>query len=174
MERCAADPEPTIGLQRSLVGSGPAFGAPERRGGMLYPTLKSLHIIAMVAWMAGMFYLPRLFVYHADTPAGSPQSETFKVMERRLLRAILTPAMLATWLFGLWLAYEIGAWREGWLYAKLALVLVLSGLHGYLAGAVRRFAQDRNDRSGRFWRIVNEVPTLALIGIVVLVVFKPF
>ncbi|MDB5512493.1 MAG: putative transrane protein [Enterovirga sp.] len=141
---------------------------------MLYPTLKSLHLIALVAWMAGQFYLPRLFVYHADTPPGSPQSETFKVMERRLLKAIMTPAMIATWVSGLWLAWEIGAFREGWLHAKLLLVLVLSGLHGYLAATVRTFAEDRNTRPARFFRVLNEVPTVALIGIVVLVVFKPF
>ena len=141
---------------------------------MLYPTLKTLHLIALVAWMAGMLYLPRLFVYHAAAAPGSATSETFKVMERRLLRAIMTPAMIATWIFGLWLAWELDAFRQGWLHAKLALVLVMSGLHGYLAGAVRRFADDRNTRSGRFYRVLNEVPTLALIGIVILVVFKPF
>jgi len=141
---------------------------------MLYPALKSLHIISMVAWMAGMFYLPRLFVYHVDAPAGSPQSETFKVMERRLLNAIINPAMAATWIFGLWLAWEIGAYREGWLHAKFAVVLVLSGLHGILARRRREFAEDRNTRSGRYYRIINEVPTLCLVAIVVLVVFKPF
>jgi putative membrane protein len=141
---------------------------------MLYPALKSLHIISMVAWMAGMFYLPRLFVYHVEAPAGSPQSETFKVMERRLLNAIINPAMAATWIFGLWLAWEIGAYREGWLHAKFAVVLVLSGLHGILARRRREFAEDRNTRSGRYYRIINEVPTLCLVAIVVLVVFKPF
>jgi putative membrane protein len=141
---------------------------------MLYPALKSLHIISMVAWMAGMFYLPRLFVYHVDAPAGSPQSETFKVMERRLLNAIINPAMTATWIFGLWLAWEIGAYREGWLHAKFAVVLVLSGLHGILVRRLREFAENRNTRSGRYYRIINEVPTLCLVAIVVLVVFKPF
>ena len=141
---------------------------------MLYPTLKTLHIVALVAWMAGMFYLPRLFVYHADVPVGSPQSELFKVMERRLLKAIINPAMAATWIFGLWLAWEIGAFSQGWLHAKLGFVLVLSGLHGFLAGAVRRFADDRNTRPARFYRVINEVPTVCLIAIVALVVFKPF
>lgn len=141
---------------------------------MLYPTLKSLHLIALVAWMAGMLYLPRLFVYHAEAAPGSATSETFKVMERRLLKAIINPAMVATWIFGLWLAWELDAFRQGWLHAKLALVLVLSGLHGYMSGAVRRFAADRNTRPARFYRVLNEVPTLALIGIVILVVFKPF
>lgn len=141
---------------------------------MLYPTLKSLHIISVVAWMAGMLYLPRLFVYHAEAPVGSPQSETFKVMERRLLKAIINPAMAATWIFGLWLAWETGAFSQGWLHAKLAFVLALSGLHGFLTGAVRRFAEDRNTRSAGFYRVVNEVPTVCLIAIVALVVFKPF
>jgi putative membrane protein len=141
---------------------------------MLYPALKSMHIISLVAWMAGMFYLPRLFVYHAEAPKGSPQSETFKVMERRLLKAIMTPAMIATWVFGLWLAWEMGAFAQGWLHAKLAVVLVLSGLHGLLAKRLREFAEDRNTHSGRYYRIVNEVPTLCLVAIVVLVVFKPF
>jgi protoporphyrinogen IX oxidase len=141
---------------------------------MLYPALKSLHIISMVAWMAGMFYLPRLFVYHVDAPVGSPQSETFKVMERRLLKAIINPAMTATWIFGLWLAWEIGAWREGWLHAKLVFVLVLSGLHGVLVRRLREFAEDRNTHSGRYYRVINEVPTLCLVAIVALVVFKPF
>lgn len=141
---------------------------------MLYPALKTLHLLALISWMAAMLYLPRLFVYHADTPAGTPQAETFKIMERRLLNGIATPAMVATWVFGLWLAFEIGAFREGWLHAKLALVLALSGIHGMLAGAVRRFAADRNTRSSRYWRVLNEVPAVLLIGIVALVVFKPF
>lgn len=141
---------------------------------MLYLWLKSFHLMALIAWMAALFYLPRLFVYHADAPPGSAQSETFKVMERRLLRAIMTPAMIATWLFGLWLAWETGAVREGWLHAKLLLVLALSALHGYLAAATRAFAEDRNRRSGRFYRILNEVPTVLMMLIVLLVVLKPF
>lgn len=141
---------------------------------MLYPTLKSLHLISLIAWMVGMLYLPRLFVYHADSPKGSMQSETFKIMERRLLKAIITPAMIATWTFGLWLAWEIGAFRQGWLHAKLVFVLLLSGLHGFLAATVRRFAADANTRPAKFYRVLNEVPTLALVAIVILVVFKPF
>jgi protoporphyrinogen IX oxidase len=143
-------------------------------GGLAYNLVKSAHIVAMVAWMAGMFYLPRLFVYHAEAPAGSPQSETFKVMERRLLRAIMGPAMVATWLLGLLLAWEAGLFAAHWLHAKLTLVILLSGLHGFLAKTVKDFAADRNKRSARFYRIINEVPTLALILIVVLVVVKPF
>lgn len=141
---------------------------------MFYLWLKSLHIIAMVAWMAAMLYLPRLFVYHAGVPVGSARSELFKVMERRLLKAIMTPAMIATWVFGLWLAWEGGFFRSGWLHAKLALVLLLSGVHGMLAASVRRFAEDRSMRSSAYFRVLNEVPTLALVAIVLLVVLKPF
>lgn len=141
---------------------------------MLYLLIKTLHILAVISWMAGMLYLPRLFVYHADAPAGSPQSEIFKVMERRLLRAIMTPAMIVTWGAGLWLVWEGAFLKSGWLHGKLVLVLVLSGVHGWLAGAVRRFANDANVRRPRFYRIMNEVPTLLMIGIVFLVVVKPF
>jgi len=140
----------------------------------LYNWMKAGHIIAVISWMAGMLYLPRLFVYHCDAEAGSKQSETFKVMERRLLRAIINPAMIATWAFGLWLAWHGFAFKGGWLHAKLALVLVLSGVHGYLSASVRKFAEDRNQRPARHWRIVNEIPTLLMIVIVILVVVKPF
>ena len=141
---------------------------------MLYDWLKAFHIISLIAWMAALLYLPRLFVYHAEVPANSPQSTTFKVMERRLLKAIMTPAMIATWIFGIWLAVEGGWFKSGWLHAKLLLVLVLSGLHGFMAASVRRFAEDRNTRSPRFYRVLNEVPTVAMILIVLLVVLKPF
>lgn len=140
----------------------------------LYLWLKSLHVIAIIAWMAGMLYLPRLFVYHADVPVGSPQSETFKVMERRLLKAIINPAMIAAWILGLWLAYELDAFRDGWFHAKLTLVLLMSGVHGYLSRCVKVFARDENTRPARFYRILNEVPTLLMIGIVILVIVKPF
>jgi protoporphyrinogen IX oxidase len=140
----------------------------------MYLWLKAGHVVSFVAWMAAMLYLPRLFVYHAGVPTGSPQSETFKVMERRLKSAIMTPAMLATWAFGLTLAWQSGAYREGWLQAKFVLVLAMSGLHGWLARLVRDFAHDRNTRAPRFYRILNEVPTLLLIGIVILAVVKPF
>ena len=136
--------------------------------------VKALHVISVIAWMAGLLYLPRLFVYHSVAETGSVQSETFKVMERRLLRAIVNPAMIATWAFGLWLAWRGFAFTGGWLHAKILLVLLLSGLHGYLAGAVRRFAEDRNDKPARHWRIVNEAPTVLMILIVILVVVKPF
>ena len=140
----------------------------------LYLWLKAAHIIAVIAWMAGMLYLPRLMVYHCEAPPGSPQSETFKVMERRLLRAIVNPAMVATWALGLWLAFDNGAYREGWLQAKFILVLLMSGVHGMLSRYVRDFAADRNTHSQKFYRIINEVPTLLLIGIVILAVVKPF
>jgi len=141
---------------------------------MLYLVLKSLHIIAVIAWMAGMLYLPRLYVYHADTKPGSPQSETFKIMERRLLRAIINPAMAATWIFGLILAYLGGYWLQGWFIAKLVLVMALSGVHGAFSAWRKDFEADRNTRPARFYRIWNEVPTLLMIGIVFLVVLKPF
>jgi putative membrane protein len=140
----------------------------------LYLWIKALHVIAVIAWMAATLYLPRLFVYHSVVARGSEQSETFKVMERRLLNAIMTPAMIVAWLAGLFLIWKGGWMASGWLHAKLALVILLSGMHGFLAGQVRAFAQDRNERSQRFFRIVNEVPTVLMIVIVVLVVVKPF
>ena len=142
--------------------------------GAYYDWIKAFHVIAVIAWMAGMLYLPRLFVYHADAETGSDKSETFKVMERRLLNAIINPAMLVAWILGLWLAWEGFGFSGGWLHAKIAAVLVLSGIHGYLSGAVRRFAQDKNTKPARHWRIVNEVPTVLMIAIVILVVVKPF
>ena len=141
---------------------------------MLYLWLKALHIISLIAWMAALLYLPRLFVYHTGVAAGSEASETFKVMERRLLKAIMTPAMIATWVFGLWLAYEGHLFTAPWLHAKIALVVVLSGIHGMMAKWVREFAQDRNTRSTRFYRIANEGPTILMVLIVLLVVLKPF
>jgi putative membrane protein len=139
----------------------------------LYLWLKAFHVIAVIAWMAGMLYLPRLFVYHCEAEIGSKQSQTFKVMERRLLRAIINPAMAATWVLGLWLAWEGGFFRSGWLHGKLLLVLILSGMHGLLSRCVREFAEDRNVHSQKFYRIVNEVPAVLMIGIVILVVVKP-
>ncbi len=136
--------------------------------------VKSFHVISVIAWMAALLYLPRLMVYHADSPVGSDKSETFKVMERRLLRGIATPAMVASWVFGLWMAWLIGAWSDGWFHAKLACVLALSAYHGALARYVKVFAQDRNARPARFFRMINEIPTLFLIAIVILVVVKPF
>jgi len=136
--------------------------------------LKAFHVIAVIAWMAGMLYLPRLFVYHCEAEAGSKQSETFKVMERRLLRAIINPAMIATWVLGLWLAYDQALFKAGWLHGKLALVLALTALHGLFSRWVRDFAADRNTHSQKFYRIVNEAPAVLMIGIVILVIVKPF
>jgi putative membrane protein len=140
----------------------------------LYVWLKAAHIIAVIAWMAGMLYLPRLFVYHAAAEPGSEQSETFKAMERRLLRIIINPAMIATWVLGMWLAFETGAFRSGWMQAKFALVIVMSAIHGFFARWVREFADDENQHSEKFYRIINEVPTVLMILIVILVVVKPF
>jgi putative membrane protein len=141
-----------------------------------YPWIKALHIISVVAWMAGLLYLPRLFVYHASATPGSETSETFKVMERRLLRAIMDPAMTATYLFGILLAMTPGVvdWHNGWIHAKLTLVVVLTAIHYCMMRWQRDFAADRNRHPARFYRIVNEVPTVILIAIVILVVVKPF
>ena len=136
--------------------------------------LKALHIIAVIAWMAGLLYLPRLMVYHASAEKGGAQSETFKVMEQRLLRVIMNPAMIVVWITGPLLAWQTGMYRDYWLMAKFALVLVLSWFHHLLASWRKEFAADRNARAPRFYRFVNEVPTLLMIGIVVLVVVKPF
>jgi putative membrane protein len=141
---------------------------------MLYLWIKAFHIISVIAWMAGLFYLPRLFVYHADAEKGSVQSETFKVMEGRLLRIIMNPAMVLTWGFGLTLAWLGNAWSDGWLHAKLALVLVMTLFHMWLAACRRRFAEDANITPARTYRLANEVPTLLMIGIVILAVVKPF
>ena len=141
---------------------------------MLYDWLKAFHVIAVIAWMAGMLYLPRLFVYHCEAPKGSIQSETFKIMERRLLKAIINPAMIATWVLGLVLLSQGGWWRAGWMHGKLVLVLILSGLHGIYVRRLKEFAADRNTRPARYYRILNEVPTLLMIGIVILVIVKPF
>jgi putative membrane protein len=140
----------------------------------LYLWLKAFHVVAVIAWMAGMLYLPRLFVYHCEAETGSKQSETFKVMERRLLRAIINPAMIATWVLGLWLAWDGGFLRSGWLHGKILLVVILSAIHGLLTRCVREFAEDRNVRSQKFYRIINEVPAVLMVGIVILVVVKPF
>jgi putative membrane protein len=140
----------------------------------LYPWLKAFHIMAVIAWMAGMLYLPRLFVYHCEAEPGSKQSEIFKVMERRLLRGIINPAMTATWILGLWLAWDSGFYEAHWLQAKFALVLVLSSLHGFYTRWFKDFEADRNTRTARFYRIMNEVPAVLMAGIVLLVVLKPF
>ena len=141
---------------------------------MLYLWIKAFHVIAIIAWMAGMLYLPRLFVYHSETQKGSIQSDTFKIMERRLLKAIINPAMIVAWVLGLYLVWQGGWYASGWLHAKVLLVLILSGFHGFLSRLVKDFAADRNTRPARFYRMINEVPTVLMIGIVILVIVKPF
>ncbi len=139
-----------------------------------YLWLKFIHILAIISWMAGLLYLPRLFVYHVDAEIGSRQSETFKVMERRLMKAITTPAMIVSVITGLWLGFMAGWWSSGWLHAKTLLVVFLLASHIYLARVVKIFARDANTRPGRWYRIINEVPTVLMIGIVFFVVMKPF
>jgi protoporphyrinogen IX oxidase len=138
--------------------------------------IKSFHVIAMIAWMAALLYLPRLFVYHCAVERGSAESERFKVMEQRLLRQIMTPAMIATWLFGILLILTPGAvdMHAGWLHTKLLLVLLLSGFHGACSKWRRNFMEDRNTKPARFYRIANEVPTVLMVIIVILVIVKPF
>jgi protoporphyrinogen IX oxidase len=139
--------------------------------------VKAIHLIAAFAWMAGMFYLPRLYVYHAEIGAGTPQAETFKVMERRLLKTIINPAMIATITLGLWIAFGTGYgyWTSGaWLHVKVLLVALLVVLHVFLARWRRKFEADEIPHSGEFFRIINEVPTILLVGIVILAIVKPF
>ena len=138
--------------------------------------VKALHVISIISWMAGLLYLPRLFVYHAGVQTGSVQSETFKVMERRLYRGITTPAMIASWVFGLWLAFGFGLvdFTAGWMWLKALMVLALSGYHGFLGSQRRAFAEDRNTRSGKFFRAINEIPTLIMVVVVIAVIVKPF
>jgi protoporphyrinogen IX oxidase len=139
-----------------------------------YPWLKAFHIIAVIAWMAGMLYLPRLFVYHCETTVGTPEYERFKVMERKLMRVIINPSMIAVWVLGLLLAFAVGAWTAPWFHAKLLLVVVLSGIHGMFSRWRRDFENGTNVKSQRFYRIVNEIPAVLMILIVILVVVKPF
>ncbi len=140
----------------------------------MYEWAKAFHIIAVIAWMAGMLYLPRLFVYHAEAEVGSKQSETFKVMERRLLRGIINPAMIVVWVLGLWMAWDAPWYDEIWLQLKFALVVVMSALHGFFTRWMKDFAADRNTHTAKFYRIINEVPAVLIVCIVLLVVRKPF
>jgi putative membrane protein len=140
----------------------------------LYPWLKAFHIIAVIAWMAGMLYLPRLFVYHCETQPGTPEYERFTVMERKLMRVIINPSMAAVWILGLMLAHTLDAWSQGWFHLKLLLVILLSGLHGAFSRWRRDFEQGKNTKTQRFYRIVNEVPAVLMAVIVTLVVVKPF
>jgi protoporphyrinogen IX oxidase len=140
-----------------------------------YGIVKGFHVISVIAWMAGLLYLPRLFVYHTGVEAGSETSETFKIMERRLLRAIMNPAMIATWIFGLTLIVLTPGWMEqGWLHAKLLLVVLMTVAHMAMARWRRAFAEDRNTHTHKYFRVMNEVPTLMMVVIVFLVILKPF
>ena len=142
-----------------------------------YPWVKSLHVISVIAWMAGLFYLPRLFVYHAEeAPPGSEKDQLFQTMERRLLRAIMNPAMIATWVFGLSLAFTPGIieWSQGWVWVKLAAILTMTWFHHWLGRRRKDFANGTNTRCGRTYRLMNEVPTVLLILIVISVIARPF
>lgn len=140
----------------------------------MYLWIKAFHIVAVISWMAGMLYLPRLFVYHTAAEAGSQQAKTFEVMEHRLLTYIMTPAMAVTWILGIVLMLQ-GSWLAvGWLHAKLVLVLGMSALHGFLGRWARDFRAGRNVHSQKFFRLINEIPTILMIVIVILVVVKPF
>lgn len=140
--------------------------------GNAYLWIKAVHVIAVICWMAGMLYLPRLFIYHCAAKEDFSQSETFKLMERRLLRYIINPAMIVAWITGLWIAWEIYGFRGGWLHLKFAAVILLSAFHGFLVRATRHFAEDRNHLSGKTWRILNEVPTVLMIVAVIAVIVK--
>ena len=143
----------------------------------LYPWTKALHVISLIAWMAGMFYLPRLYVYHCGLVLGSTESERFKVMERRLLKQIINPAMIATWVFGILLVLTPGVvdWaQDGWWHVKLTMLLLMTGFHGAMSKWRREFLEDRNRRSHKFYRVANEVPTVLMVVIVVMVIVKPF
>jgi putative membrane protein len=142
----------------------------------LYPWMKALHVMSVIAWMAGMFYLPRLYVYHCDAVRGSAESERFKVMERRLLKQIINPAMIATWLFGIVMILTPGVvdWGSGWWWTKFIAVWAMAGFHGALSRWRRDFLEDRNRRAPRFYRIANELPTLLMAVIVVMVIVRPY
>lgn len=141
-----------------------------------YEWLRALHLIAVMSWMAGMLYLPRLFVYHTQAEIGSKQSETFKIMERRLLKAIINPAMMAAWILGLLMLYANPGLiqGQGWMHVKLLFVLLMSAVHGIYAGDVKKFARDENQKSEKYYRIINEIPAVFMIVIVILAVIEPF
>lgn len=136
--------------------------------------LKAIHVVAIISWMAGLLYLPRLMIYHCNAPIGSEQSETFKIMEQKLLAIIMAPAMIVSWILGLWLASKSNFFGSPWFHAKLVLALCLTAVHGHFSVAARRFMEDKNEKSAVYWRIMNEVPTLLMVGIVILVIVKPF
>lgn len=141
-----------------------------------YKWVVALHVISVICWMAGIFYLPRLFVYHVDAPKGSQQSETFKIMERRLMRGIMNPAMIASWLFGLILAFGYGVFdfSQGWVWVKLSFVILMTVFHMALSKFRKEFLVDQNTHTGKFYRAVNEIPTVLMLVIVIMVIVKPF
>lgn len=140
----------------------------------VYPWVKALHVIAVISWMAGLLYLPRLFIYHTDARPGSDKAETFKVMEQRLLRVIMRPAMILSWVFGLYLAWKVHQFQGGWLHAKLLAVVLLTATHEFFARSAAAFGRDEIRRTARFWRLMNEIPTVLMIVIVILVIVQPF
>lgn len=139
-----------------------------------YLWVKALHVIAVIAWMAGMLYMPRLFIYHTDAEPGSVQSETFKIMEQRLLKVIMNPAMMISWMLGLYIAWDFYRFQGAWLHVKLLLVVLLTLVHVHFARAVRTFAKDGPRKTARYWRAMNELPTVLMIAIVIFVIVKPF
>ena len=141
---------------------------------MLILWLKAFHLVAVISWLAGLLYLPRLLVYHVDAPTGSDFSERLKIMERRLLKVIMTPAMIATWILGLWLSFLLGVWFEPWFLFKFGFVVLLTFFHFFVSSCVRDFGSDSNVRSSRFYRVSNEVPTVLMILIIILVIVRPF
>lgn len=153
-----------------VIGGGIMLAGPDQA----YPWIKALHVIAIISWMAGMLYLPRLFIYHSDCDPSSAQAQTFAVMEARLMKVIMNPAMIVSWVLGLYLAWQVFEFQGGWLHAKIAAVFALSGVHGYFSKAVKSFGRGEYIRTPRFWRMMNEAPTLLMIVIVVLAVVKPF
>ena len=160
-----------VALAVFLAGASALFYAdPQNR----YLWVKALHVISVMSWMAGLLYLPRLFIYHHEHEVGSPASETFKVMEKRLMMFIMMPAMILSWIFGLWMAIEVFQFHGGWLHMKLTAVVVLTGVHAYFYRSVKEFGRDRRVGTPRFWRLMNEGPTVLMIVIVLLVILKPF
>lgn len=157
-----------------LVTAGATLAAMLIIGDGAYLWIKAVHVIAIISWMAGLLYLPRLFIYHCDAPKGSQQSETFKVMEQRLLRLIINPAMIVAWVLGLWLMWKGGWLTSPWMHVKLLAVLLLSAVHGFYSKSVRMFREDKNIVTARQWRMWNEAPTVLMIVIVVMVIVKPF
>ena len=153
-----------------IVVAGIMLAGPDQA----YPWIKALHVIAIISWMAGMLYLPRLFIYHSDCDPSSQQAKTFAVMETRLMTVIMTPAMIVSWILGLYLAWQVFAFQGGWLHAKILAVVALSGVHGYFAKAVKSFGRGDYVGTPRYWRMMNEAPTLLMILIVVLAIVKPF